>query len=150
MYRVCAAVAVAVAVAVAAALPPHTVAHKPTTHAPSCLDPTTVHHHSNVKEAVRWLTYTYLAVRMRQNPLVYAISYEQLAVRVVVGVDAWLWLWMCVFVDVARVTPGGSARPWVSRNQGFFQARTRRRSTNTTLRRVTLPRPQKRNRPTPS
>jgi hypothetical protein len=36
---------------------------------------------SNVKEAVNWLTYTYLAVRMRQNPLVYGISFEQLAVR---------------------------------------------------------------------
>lgn len=35
---------------------------------------------SNVKEAVNWLTYTYLAVRMRQNPLVYGITYEQLAV----------------------------------------------------------------------
>jgi replicative superfamily II helicase len=35
---------------------------------------------SNVKEAVNWLTYTYLAVRMRQNPLVYGISFEQLAV----------------------------------------------------------------------
>jgi activating signal cointegrator complex subunit 3 len=40
---------------------------------------------SNVKEAVNWLTYTYLAVRMRQNPLVYGITFEQLAVRGVAG-----------------------------------------------------------------
>lgn len=33
---------------------------------------------SNVKEAVAWLTYTYLHVRMTKNPLVYGISYEQL------------------------------------------------------------------------
>lgn len=37
---------------------------------------------SNVKEAVAWLTYTYMAVRMRQNPLVYGITFEQLAVSV--------------------------------------------------------------------
>jgi activating signal cointegrator complex subunit 3 len=36
---------------------------------------------SNVKEAVAWLTYTYLHVRMTKNPLVYGISYEQLLVR---------------------------------------------------------------------
>jgi len=41
---------------------------------------------SNVKEAVNWLTYTYLAVRMRQNPLVYGITFEQLAVSVCVCV----------------------------------------------------------------
>jgi replicative superfamily II helicase len=38
---------------------------------------------SNVKEAVAWLTYTYMAVRMRQNPLVYGITFEQLAVSYV-------------------------------------------------------------------
>eukprot|EP00882_Tetradesmus_deserticola_P024774 GHRQ01027096.1.p2 GENE.GHRQ01027096.1~~GHRQ01027096.1.p2 ORF type:complete len:130 (+),score=34.64 GHRQ01027096.1:346-735(+) len=35
---------------------------------------------SNVKEAVAWLAYTYLHVRMTKNPLVYGISYEQLLV----------------------------------------------------------------------
>lgn len=35
---------------------------------------------TNVKEAVAWLTYTYLHVRMSKNPLVYAITYEQLLV----------------------------------------------------------------------
>jgi activating signal cointegrator complex subunit 3 len=35
---------------------------------------------SNVKEAVAWLTYTYLHVRMTKNPLVYGVSYEQLLV----------------------------------------------------------------------
>lgn len=51
---------------------------------------------SNVKEAVNWLTYTYLAVRMRQNPLVYGITYEQLAVR---GPGCFFlaghWEWSC-------------------------------------------------------
>jgi activating signal cointegrator complex subunit 3 len=34
---------------------------------------------TNVREAVAWLGYTYLYVRMRQNPLPYAISWEELA-----------------------------------------------------------------------
>lgn len=34
---------------------------------------------TNVREAVAWLGYTYLYVRMRQNPLAYGISWEELA-----------------------------------------------------------------------
>ncbi|KAL4525728.1 hypothetical protein Ndes2526B_g09336 [Nannochloris sp. 'desiccata'] len=34
---------------------------------------------TNVREAVAWLGYTYLYVRMRQNPLPYGISWEELA-----------------------------------------------------------------------
>uniref|UniRef100_A0A8C5WDJ5 Activating signal cointegrator 1 complex subunit 3 n=1 Tax=Leptobrachium leishanense TaxID=445787 RepID=A0A8C5WDJ5_9ANUR len=33
---------------------------------------------TNVEEAVKWLSYTYLYVRMRANPLVYGISYKML------------------------------------------------------------------------
>jgi len=33
---------------------------------------------SNLAEACRWLQYTYLVVRMRKNPLVYGLTYEQL------------------------------------------------------------------------
>ncbi|CAH2252491.1 activating signal cointegrator 1 complex subunit 3 isoform X1 [Pelobates cultripes] len=33
---------------------------------------------TNVEEAVKWLSYTYLFVRMRTNPLVYGISYKML------------------------------------------------------------------------
>ena len=33
---------------------------------------------TNVDEAVRWLSYTYLYVRMMKNPLAYGITYEQL------------------------------------------------------------------------
>jgi len=33
---------------------------------------------TNVKEAVEWLNYTYLFVRMRKNPLFYGIPYEEL------------------------------------------------------------------------
>jgi replicative superfamily II helicase len=35
---------------------------------------------ANVKEAVAWLGYTYMNIRMAKNPLPYAITYEQLAV----------------------------------------------------------------------
>ncbi len=31
---------------------------------------------TNVDEAVRWLSYTYLYVRMRANPLAYGISHQ--------------------------------------------------------------------------
>lgn len=31
---------------------------------------------SNVEEAVEWLSYTYLFVRMRLNPQVYGINYQ--------------------------------------------------------------------------
>ncbi|CAL1548680.1 unnamed protein product, partial [Lymnaea stagnalis] len=31
---------------------------------------------TNVDEAVRWMSYTYLFVRMRKNPLVYGIPYN--------------------------------------------------------------------------
>lgn len=31
---------------------------------------------TNVEEAVKWLSYTYLYVRMRANPLVYGISHK--------------------------------------------------------------------------
>lgn len=33
---------------------------------------------TNVDEAVQWLSYTYLFVRMKKNPLVYGISYQEL------------------------------------------------------------------------
>ncbi len=33
---------------------------------------------TNVEEAVRWLSYTFLYVRMRANPLVYGIIYKDL------------------------------------------------------------------------
>ncbi|KAJ1916792.1 activating signal cointegrator 1 complex subunit 3 [Mycoemilia scoparia] len=34
---------------------------------------------TNVDEGVAWLSYTYLYVRMRKNPLIYGLGYEQLA-----------------------------------------------------------------------
>eukprot|EP00906_Rhabdomonas_costata_P036183 RCo050792 len=34
---------------------------------------------SDIREAVRWLGYTYLYVRMRRNPMQYGISYDELA-----------------------------------------------------------------------
>ena len=33
---------------------------------------------TNVEEAIKWLSYTYLFVRMRKNPLVYGITYQEL------------------------------------------------------------------------
>ena len=33
---------------------------------------------TNVDEAVTWLSYTYLYVRMRKNPLVYGVTYAEL------------------------------------------------------------------------
>lgn len=33
---------------------------------------------SNVMQAIEWLDYTYLSIRMRKNPLVYGISWEEL------------------------------------------------------------------------
>ena len=33
---------------------------------------------TNVEEAVTWLSYTYLHVRMRKNPLVYGVNYAEL------------------------------------------------------------------------
>ncbi len=33
---------------------------------------------TNVDEAVRWLSYTYLHVRMRKNPLVYGVAHAEL------------------------------------------------------------------------
>ena len=33
---------------------------------------------TNVKEAVKWLTYTYLHVRMKSNPLAYGLTYRSL------------------------------------------------------------------------
>lgn len=35
---------------------------------------------TNVEEAVKWLSYTYLYVRMRKNPLVYGIKPEEVQV----------------------------------------------------------------------
>lgn len=35
---------------------------------------------TNVDEAVKWLSYTYLYVRMRANPLVYGINHKALQV----------------------------------------------------------------------
>jgi replicative superfamily II helicase len=37
---------------------------------------------SNVDEAVRWLSYTYLFVRMRINPQVYGINYQDVIVSI--------------------------------------------------------------------
>ena len=34
---------------------------------------------TNVREACRWLSYTYLYVRMAQNPLAYGVGWEQVA-----------------------------------------------------------------------
>ena len=34
---------------------------------------------TNVEEAVRWLSYTYLYVRMRKNPLVYGVTHAELS-----------------------------------------------------------------------
>lgn len=36
---------------------------------------------TNVEEAVKWLSYTYLYVRMRANPLVYGINHKVFQVR---------------------------------------------------------------------
>ena len=36
---------------------------------------------TNVDEAVKWLSYTYLYVRMRANPLVYGINHKAYTVR---------------------------------------------------------------------
>ena len=54
---------------------------------------------SNVKEAASWLGYTYLAVRMRQNPLAYGITWDELAV-------SFFCLFCCCFVVVVG---GGGA-----------------------------------------
>jgi len=35
---------------------------------------------TNIDEAVQWLNYTYLIVRMRKNPIVYGMSYNELEV----------------------------------------------------------------------
>jgi len=35
---------------------------------------------SNVDEAVQWLSYTYLFVRMKMNPLCYGINYQDVHV----------------------------------------------------------------------
>ncbi len=37
---------------------------------------------TNIKEAVAWLSYTYLYIRMVKNPLVYGLTYQDLAVSV--------------------------------------------------------------------
>ena len=37
---------------------------------------------ANVEEAVKWLSYTYLYVRMRANPLVYGVPYQLLQVGI--------------------------------------------------------------------
>ena len=36
---------------------------------------------TNVKEAVAWLGYTYLFVRMKKNPLAYGIPWDELAIE---------------------------------------------------------------------
>ena len=38
---------------------------------------------TNIDEAIQWLNYTYLVVRMRKNPIVYGMSYNELEVRYV-------------------------------------------------------------------
>ena len=35
---------------------------------------------TNVEEAVQWLSYTYLFVRMRLNPLAYGLDYDEIQV----------------------------------------------------------------------
>ena len=35
---------------------------------------------ANMQEAVQWLSYTYLHVRMRKNPMAYGIPYDELEV----------------------------------------------------------------------
>ena len=42
---------------------------------------------TSVKEAVTWLSYTYLHVRMMRNPLAYGIPFEQM------GTDPFLGRW---------------------------------------------------------
>ena len=39
---------------------------------------------TNIDEAVQWLNYTYLVVRMRKNPIAYGMSYNELEVSYVV------------------------------------------------------------------
>ena len=36
---------------------------------------------TNIDEAVQWLNYTYLVVRMHKNPIVYGMSYNDVEVR---------------------------------------------------------------------
>ena len=36
---------------------------------------------TNIDEAIQWLNYTYLVIRMRKNPIVYGMSYNDLEVR---------------------------------------------------------------------
>ena len=36
---------------------------------------------TNVREAVAWLGYTYLFVRMKKNPLAYGIPWDELAIE---------------------------------------------------------------------
>jgi activating signal cointegrator complex subunit 3 len=55
---------------------------------------------TNVKEAVAWLRYSYLYVRMTKNPLAYGIAWETLAVRGLCVCCGWLccgWLFVCVW-----------------------------------------------------
>ena len=46
---------------------------------------------TNIEEAVKWLSYTYLFVRMRINPLVYGIPYNSLEVTVFSALWGCLW-----------------------------------------------------------
>ena len=41
---------------------------------------------TNVEEAVKWLSYTYLYVRMRANPLVYGINHKTYQVGGIFGI----------------------------------------------------------------
>ena len=50
---------------------------------------------TNVKEAASWLGYTYLAVRMRQNPLAYGLTWDELAVRAGGGRKSRRRRWCC-------------------------------------------------------
>merc|ERR1712185_409193 len=47
---------------------------------------------TSVKEAVTWLSYTYLHVRMMRNPLAYGIPFEQM------GTDPFLGRWRAELV----------------------------------------------------
>ena len=40
---------------------------------------------TNVSEAVQWLSYSYLYVRMRKNPLVYGMKYQDVKGRILCG-----------------------------------------------------------------
>ena len=60
---------------------------------------------TNVKEAASWLGYTYLAVRMRQNPLAYGLTWDELAVRAGGGRKSRRRRWCCCGASDSLQTP---------------------------------------------